>query len=527
MTIRKQERVPSTSGLAGLAVAALVLAAVPAARPALAQEVPDAAGAGAPGANLPEAPTYSLERAVEIALRNNRQLRVAELDLATAEEQVDEAYGGLFPEIDANASFQRNLTVPEAFLPAAIFDPDASPDDLVPVRFGADNQWQAGVDVNQPLFDATVFIGVSTAGKFREYSREALRGAAQRIATNVRIAYLDALLAEERVRLTANSVARVEQTLEEARAMYRVGLLGEYDVLRLEVELANIEPELRRSRDRLAEARRALSIEMGLPDAEPVGVEGDLTTVDPGDPEANTGANRLLLTFNGVEAPERFGAEALVERATRGRSDVRQLALQRELEEVRVSVAKSELLPTADAFFSYSYSAQENGGLNFFGENEMQRTSSAAVGLRVTVPLFSGFRRYNRIAQREIAVRQLESRLADLLLRAENDVRARADEVTEARARAAAQGQAVGEARRGFEIASTEYREGTGSRLEVTDAELALRQAELNYARAIYDYLVARARLDLAVGEVPRVERALDEMVARPGAARPDPAEGR
>ncbi|MFW6088831.1 MAG: TolC family protein [Gemmatimonadota bacterium] len=479
-----------------------------------AQEVPEAAG--------PDEQSYTLDRAVDIALRNNRELHVAELDLATAEKQVGEAYGGLFPEINANASYQRNLTVPEAFLPAAIFDPDASPDDLVPVRFGADNQWQAGIDVNQPLFDASVFIGVSTAGKFREFSRESLRGAAQQIATDVRVAYLDVLLAEERVRLTTNSVARVEQTLDEARAMYRVGLLGEYDVLRLEVELANIEPELRRSRDRLVEARRNLAIEMGLPDAVPVRAEGSLASVDPSDLDANTPANRLILTFNGVDDPERLGAAPLVERAAAGRSDVRQLALRRELEEVRVGVAKSELLPTAEAFFNYSLSAQENGGLNFFGENDMQRTTASAVGVRVTVPVFSGLRRYNRVAQRQIEVRQVESRLAELRLRAESDVRTRADQVGEADARATAQRQAVAEARRGFEIASSQYREGTGSRLEVTDAELALRQSELNYARAVYDYLTARARLDLAVGQVPRVDAALDAMFERPGARRSD-----
>lgn len=486
---------------------------------------PAAGAQEARGAAPPDDTTYSLERAVEIALRNNRELRVAELDLASAEKQVGEAYAGLFPEVNANASYQRNLTVPEAFLPAVIFDPDAAPDDLVPVRFGADNQWQAGIDVNQPLFDASVFIGVSTAGKFREFSRESLRGAAQQIATDVRVAYLDVLLAEERVRLTANSVARVEQTLDEARAMYRVGLLGEYDVLRLEVELANIEPELRRSRDRLAEARRNLALEMGLPDAVPVGAEGSLASVDPADLEANTPANRLLLTFNGVDDPERLGAAALVERAAARRADVRQLALRRELEQARVGVAKSELLPTAEAFFNYNLSAQENGALNFFGENDMQRTTSSAVGVRVTVPVFSGLRRYSRVAQRQIEVRQVENQLADLRLRTESDVRARADQVSEAGARAAAQRQAVAEARRGFEIASSQYREGTGSRLEVTDAELALRQSELNYARAVYDYLIARARLDLAVGQVPRVDAALDAMFERPGARRSDDTE--
>ena len=500
-------RIVRTRGLT--AIAALLVAAGPAA----AQDVADEPADGV-------ARTYPIDRAVEIALRNNRDLRVAELDLATAEKQVDEAYGSLFPEIDGTASYQRNLAVPESFLPAIIIDPDADPDELIPVRFGAENDWRASINVDQPLFDAALFIGVSTAGRFRDYSREALRGAAQRIATNVRIAYLDVLLAEQRLLVTRNSVDRVALTLEESRALNRVGLLGEYDVLRLEVELANIEPELRRSRDFLAEARRTLAIEMGLSVAEPVGAEGNLTEVNPDSLEANTPDNRLLLAYGGVVEPAAASPEVLLERAWVSRSDLRQVALQRELEEARVRVARTELLPSVTGFFTAGVFSQENGAPDFFGENTRQRTTTSAVGLRVDVPIFSGLRRWNRVEQRQIAVRQVESQLADLRLRAENEVRSRWSDVTEARARARAQVRAVGEATRGFEIASLRYREGTGSRLEVTDAELALRQAELNYAQAVYDFLVARARLDLAVGEVPSVTSVMDEMIEDPGAER-------
>jgi outer membrane protein TolC len=38
------------------------------------------------------------------------------------------------------------------------------------------------------------------------------------------------------------------------------------------------------------------------------------------------------------------------------------------------------------------------------------------------------------------------------------------------------------------------------------DAEVALRQSEFNYAQAVYDYLVARARLDQATGDVPMAD---------------------
>jgi len=54
----------------------------------------------------------------------------------------------------------------------------------------------------------------------------------------------------------------------------------------------------------------------------------------------------------------------------------------------------------------------------------------------------------------------------------------------------------------------------------VVDAELALRQSELNYAQAVYDFLIARAQLDMAVGSVPAVESALAGMLEHPGADR-------
>ena len=66
--------------------------------------------------------------------------------------------------------------------------------------------------------------------------------------------------------------------------------------------------------------------------------------------------------------------------------------------------------------------------------------------------------------------------------------------------------KAVEQAERGFEIVSAEYKEGVMGQLELTDAEVALRQSEFNYASAVYDFLVAQANLDLALGKVPMVD---------------------
>ena len=164
-----------------------------------------------------------------------------------------------------------------------------------------------------------------------------------------------------------------------------------------------------------------------------------------------------------------------------------------------------QYLPEIVLFGSYGVLAQQNGNPAFFGESN-QRTYSSQAGIRVTWPLFSGFSKDARIDQRLASLRQAEtvSRLARA--RADNEVETLWDQMVEARARADAQRRAVQQASRGFEIASAQYREGLGSQLELTDSEVALRESEFNYAQAAYDFLVAQANLDLAVGSVPMVD---------------------
>jgi outer membrane protein TolC len=107
------------------------------------------------------------------------------------------------------------------------------------------------------------------------------------------------------------------------------------------------------------------------------------------------------------------------------------------------------------------------------------------------------------LGQAQATLGQAEARLQQTEQEAVREVHTLVADVREARQRAEAQGRAVAQARRGFAIASAEYREGLGSQLQVTDAEVALRQAEFNYAQAVYDFLTAGARLDTAVGTVP------------------------
>ncbi len=446
---------------------------------------------------------YSLARALQVALANSETIRDTEMDLEVAKHQVREAYGRVLPDLNANVSYSRNLAVQQFFLPAAFFDPTAAPGELTAVRVGSDNTWALGVNASQPLFEYTAFIGLGAAGQFRGLQDERVRGTTQGVVTSVRLAYFTALLADESVRLTEESVERVRKTLEETQAMNRAGLASEYDVLRLEVQLGNLEPNLRRAMIDRAAAKRNLLIEMGLDPNTDIELEGRLNEVDLSDVNNNSPENTGLLNVAGLTASPETDFDELLVTALLSRSDVRQLQASISVEEARLRVEKSEYFPTLSLFSNYNVTAQQDGNPVFFGNNPNQRVKTSVAGVQVQIPIFSGFARNARVQQANARIHQNEFRLERLERQAASDLRTWIDNTQEAQQRAASQMRAVEQAQRGYEIASAQYNAGLGSQLQITDAEVALRQSEFNYAQAVFDYLSARAGLEASVGLVP------------------------
>jgi len=443
-----------------------------------------------------------LEQVVRTALGSNRDVLAARLGLREANERVSEARSSVYPTIDFNVGYTRNVSPPINFLPAAIFDPTAGPDDYIAVQFGADNQWTSSLIVEQPLFKPSVFVALGAAGHFKRLQEESVRGQTQVVVTRVRVAYYRLLLSQEQVRLTENSLRRVRKSLDETQALHRAGLASEYDVLRLQVELANLEPNLLRAQNASMQARRQIAVELDISDQESLEVTGSLADMDLEDLQANTDANREILAFAGFQG----GVREAVRIARELRSDVRQLALNEDLRRSEMRLEQVSYLPEVTLFGNYIISAQDNGSPNFFARGDGQRAYSRMLGVRVSLPIFQGFRRDARIDQKRALVRQAEVRTEKGVDQAVAQVKSLVEATDEAHQRARGQRLAVRQAQRGFEIASAQYREGLSSQLELTDSEVALRQSEFNYAQAVYDYLVARAQLDEATGRVPLVD---------------------
>ncbi len=446
--------------------------------------------------------SVTLEEAVSAALADSREIQDARLEVEAARGRLSEARGFLYPRLDLSLRYTRNVTAPSTFLPTILFDPDAPADDLTRIRFGADNVWVGGLMLEQPVLEARAMAGLGVATRLLDLQEERLREREHQVATSVRILYYDLLLAREEERLMANSLERVRSSLAQTRALYEDGLASEYEVLRLEVEAANLEPAVDRARNAQREAARELSVAMGgeglADDLEPV---GSLSEMDLTDPDANTQENHAILALMGSD-PAEMGEDRLLEEARAGRSALRQAELDGRRHEAQLRAERADRLPRLSLFANYDVQAQQDGRLDFFGESG-QRGYGRMVGFQVSVPIFTGFQRGARVDQARAQLRRAEIRREELAERTDAEVRTVVERVEEVRNRTRAQARAVDQAQRGYQIVRTQFDQGLASRLELTDAEVALRQSEVNYAEAVHAYLSARARLDLLVGWVP------------------------
>ncbi|MEE9466338.1 MAG: TolC family protein [Candidatus Neomarinimicrobiota bacterium] len=449
-----------------------------------------------------------LRRAITLALENNPVLEEAQLNLDIARGQVKEAWSNVLPSVSASASYSRSIVPQSLFLPggfAQAFGDSSSVDvnEQVAVQIGADNVYAAGVTVSQPIFDFRAFIGVGTSARFRDLQVEVTRGTTQLVVTQVRTAYLNTLLAGEQVRLTEQSLERVRQTLKEARALNRSGLTSDYDVLRLEVQESNLDANLHRARVLEAASRRNLLVELGLPLTRELVLEGNLSELDLQDFSNNSPANLVLLELVGFHGDPDPRLEPVFRDALAHRSDLRQIQLTTSLERARLSAQRSEYFPTMSVFYNHNFTAQQMGAPDLQALSDVAQAEFALAGVNLEFPLFQGFRRTARMQQRRAAVNQSEVRHRRFKQLADSQVRTLLSNLQDSHYRAESQRKAMNQARRGYEIATAEYRSGVGSQLQITDAEVALRQAEFNYSSTVYEYLIVRTQLDAATGAVP------------------------
>jgi len=299
-------------------------------------------------------------------------------------------------------------------------------------------------------------------------------GTVARTIAQSKRAFYAALYMKEVASTARQSLNYSEENLKNVRVLYREGVAAEFDQIRAEVATENIRPQVLQADAAFINAKNGLKLALGLDEREDIDVSGDLTTM------------------TDVRDIQR---EAMLDQAAAANYDIKALEFLKDFNKQLIDVSKSSYYPSLSAFGNFNYQGQAND-FNF------QTAKTSAVGIQLNYSPFDGFKTDARVEQAQVEVLKTEQQLEQLRQQINTQGQSVLLQADVARQRVAAGERTVQQALRGYEIAQTRYRAGTGNQLEITDAEFQLRQARLNRAQAIYDYISAMADVEQLTGQV-------------------------
>ena len=404
-----------------------------------------------------QAESFSLEKAVEMALANNKEILISKERAREAEQGVKEARAGYWPVLDLSGTYTRLGRAPSMNIPG-----------MGTIEVGKRNNYLSKLSLTQPLYTSGRLSYANKQADFGyQKAQEDLRNVQNRITFQVKKTFYAVLLAQENVKVTEAALDQSERHLAVVEGFFKVGVVSRFDLLRTRVEVANLKPDLIQARNDLRLSQESLANLLSLPSAS-LNLEGGLSF-----------------------EPVRITLEETVDKALKERSDRKSLKLQKEILEVALQLAEVQNKPTLVLLGNYQYQNPSHGKDEWGEEWNLN--------LVLSIPFLDGWANRARVAQRRSQVKQIDLSLRQLEAGIDLEVKKALWDLEASEERIYAQEKNIEQAEEALSIAEVRYKSGTITNLEVLDAQLALTRVRLGYLKALYDHNVAVAELERAM----------------------------
>lgn len=424
---------------------------------------------------LAQGQSFTLEEAVEYGLENRNELQNAEFDTYIAEQQVREILASGYPQLNGNASGQWNYRVQQFLLPNALLtgNPDAT--GFQALAAGTPISGSVGAQLDQLLFDGTFFIGLQAARTFVDVSKTQRASTAEKLKFDITSAYYQALVAEQQISLLQTNIDRLKTLYDETKALFGEGFVEKLDVERLEVNYNNLLLELNKVNRMVALSKNLLKFQMGMPVSMEVNLASTMEDIE----------NTPIEALGGDD----FSYDK--------RLDYNLVNQQIDLEKYNTRRYRAGFMPSAYLFGSYNYAF--NG--DFKSEAEWVGFDIGALGIRINVPIFDGFRKSALIQQSKLTIKKLDNTKLRLEQAIDLELSNTQTELTNASNNLEALQKNADLAQKVYNVSTIKYKEGVGSSLEVNDASTQLKTAQTNYLNGLLQYYIAKISFDKARGK--------------------------
>lgn len=412
----------------------------------------------------------TLDEAIALAKQRSLSQQAPRIEQQKTRGQLVEAWSNALPQIEGSVGYQRALKKGKIFFP----NPDNG--ELMPLELDQDNALLANVTLNQPLFTfGRVAAGVRGAKAAEHATRFAVAQQDRQTEFDVMQRFWSVLMLRDVVSARELSLAVSDSSLTRAERMRAVGLVSDYDVLRVRVQAQNQRPLLDRARSDLELAELALKEYLGVPMDTLIQFDGALSEYF-----INADTTSSLKNLN-----ERDDISAL-----------RNLSIAQENLYV---IYRNARWPVLAGQLKYNWQWQNNE----WDVHPRNNYSSLYAGVSLSIPIWSSGATHGKALQYRADWRKAELNLAQAERGARLQFEAAAKDLSTAIANEEAARLAVQLAEEARRIAQTKFSQGQLTPLEMDAVQLDELTARVSLADATYRRLTAGAQVRMALGYSP------------------------
>jgi outer membrane protein len=445
---------------------------------------------------MPAAGAVDLLAVYERALSNDPLIREADANRRAAMEAKPQALAALLPQVSASAARTKADTSSSGEFPQEIEQPAGSGNRVV-FAFKQDSQSKPetdrwSVDLRQSVFAWQNWVALKRASKQVAQAEADFAAAEQDLIARVAERYFDVLAAQDNVDAQQSAFEAIARQLEQAEKRFEVGLIAITDV-----------QEAKAARDSAAAA--VIAAKRQLASAEEllreITAERYTRLAKPSDSMP-------------LKTPEPANEQDWVQAAMQQNLALVSSRLAADIARDNVRVAFGGHLPSVDLTASRS-NTNQSATINFESGNVGERISDSddtTVSLQVSVPIYAGGATQSRVRQSEYQWMAARERLTRVSRQTERAARDAFLGVNSEISRVQALRQALESSQTALKATEAGYEVGTRTAVDVLDARRTLVQAQTNYSRSRYDYILNVLRLKQAAGNLDR--KALEEVNA-------------
>lgn len=352
-----------------------------------------------------ETEKLSLEKAIQMALKNNTNIINSKIDLKIAQKKIWETTAMGLPHVDVKSSYQHLFSVPVLSFPGTQLSKTRVPMDPAtgigttselqlstgeniymnnvagtPIALGIKDNITADLTVSQLIFSGSYIVGLQATKVYYNFSKQTDEKTKLDVVEIVVNNYHMLQLAEESRKILALNLENINKTLLEITEMNKQGFLEKTDVDQLEVTANNVRNMMNQIDSNLDLGYRLLKIQLGLQESTKLELADEMESGD------------ALVKSSMLLTAEKFNINRNV--------DFQLIQSAEKIAKLDLNLSKMVFLPTISGF--YNHNEQLNSTAFNFAPRDL-------VGINLTLPIFSSGERLAVVSQKRMSLEKAQN----------------------------------------------------------------------------------------------------------------------